>query len=172
MSGLLPSHRSMSEAEIALMNNMRKAGISTSQVYAFLASQRGGFDKLNYGLRDMYNQIAKKRHEIPDDVGRALNMLDEMASKDKCLYYGDLRETDGREFYAEYETAHGVPVMQTCIEPLEMCAAGIYTQEVFLIFRLILVRAGAMRVFDGQTRDDAITFVSMPSQEIYGQLSR
>ncbi|MED6211530.1 hypothetical protein PIB30_119159 [Stylosanthes scabra] len=96
MSGLLPSHQSMSEAEIALMNNMCKSGISTSQVYALPASQSGGFDKLNYGPRNMYNQIAKKRREISDDVGRALNMLDEMASKDKSLYYKDLCATNGR----------------------------------------------------------------------------
>ncbi|XP_015964856.1 protein FAR1-RELATED SEQUENCE 5-like [Arachis duranensis] len=73
LSRLLPGHRSMSKAEIALINNMRKSKISTSQVYALLASQSGGFDKLNYGVRDMSNQIAKVRREIPENVGRALN---------------------------------------------------------------------------------------------------
>ncbi|XP_015956202.1 protein FAR1-RELATED SEQUENCE 5-like [Arachis duranensis] len=87
---------SISKAEIALMNNMRKSKISTSQVYALLASQNGGFDKLNYGPRDMYNQIAKMRCEIAENVGRALNYLEEMAVKDKSLYYEKLRATDGR----------------------------------------------------------------------------
>ncbi|XP_020999423.2 protein FAR1-RELATED SEQUENCE 5-like [Arachis duranensis] len=96
LSRLLPGHRSMSKAEIALMNNMCKSGISTSQVYALLESQSGGFDKLNYGPRDMYNQIAKVRREIPEDVGRALNFLEEKAAKDKSLYYQELRATDGR----------------------------------------------------------------------------
>ncbi|XP_057734791.1 protein FAR1-RELATED SEQUENCE 9-like [Arachis stenosperma] len=313
---LLPAQRSMSKAEIALMNNMRKSGISTSQVYALLASQSGGFDKLNYGPRDMYNQIAKARREIPEDVGRALNYLEGMAANDKSLYYEELRATDGRllnlfwcdgvnhhnqiivfaacivtdetdetyiwvlqqfleamngrvpssvitdgaramknaiekglyvrrlravfrnkwqilveefgveekewlneiyekrrswatcyirgkffagfrttsrceglhsligkytkphydlsefiehfqrmlghmrfrEFYAEYESARGVPVMQTCIEPLEMCAADTYTREVFFLFRPILVRSGAMRVVDYQTRDNSIIY--------------
>ncbi|XP_025660938.1 protein FAR1-RELATED SEQUENCE 5-like [Arachis hypogaea] len=86
LSRLLPGHRSMSKAEIPLMNNMRKSRISTSQVYALLASQSGYFDKLNYGPRDMYNQIAKARCDILEDVGRALNYLEEMAVKDKPLY--------------------------------------------------------------------------------------
>ncbi|XP_057758258.1 protein FAR1-RELATED SEQUENCE 5-like [Arachis stenosperma] len=325
LSRLLPAHRSMSKAEIALMNNMRKSGISTSQIYALLASQSGGFDKLNYGPRDMYNQIAKARREISEDVGRALNYLEGMAANDKSLYYEELRVTDGRllnlfwcdglcredyelfgdvvafdatynknkyrcpfvvfigvnhhnqtivfaacifleaingrapssvitdgaramknvieevfpvfrnkwqilveefgveekewlneiyekrrswatcyirgkffagfrttsrceglhsligkytkphydlsefiehfqrmlghmrfrEFYAEYESACGVPVIQTCIEPLEMCAADTYTREVFFLFRSILVPLGAMRVVDYQTRDNS-----------------
>ncbi|XP_025679469.1 protein FAR1-RELATED SEQUENCE 5-like [Arachis hypogaea] len=382
LSRLLPAHRSMSKAEIALMNNMRKSGISTSQVYALLASQSGGFDKLNYGPRDMYNQIAKAMREIPEDVGRALNYLEGMAANDKSLYYKEFRATVGRllnlfwcdglyredyklfgdvvafdatynknkyrcpfvvftgvnhhnqtivfaacivtdetdetyiwvlqqfleamdgrvpssvitdgaramknaiekvfpgthhrlcawhllrnattnmcsprftskfrdcmlgdyeipvfrnkwhilveefgveekewlneiyekrrswatcyirgkffagfrttsrceglhsligkytkphydlsefiehfqrmlghmrfrEFYAEYESARGVPVMQTCIEPLEMCAADTYTREVFFLFRPILVRSGAMRVVDYQTRDNSIIY--------------
>ncbi|XP_057734064.1 protein FAR1-RELATED SEQUENCE 5-like [Arachis stenosperma] len=86
----------MSKAKIALMNNLRKLEISTSQVYALLASQSGGFDKLNYGPRDIYNQIDKVRREIPEDVGRALNFLEEMAAKDKSLYYQELQATDGR----------------------------------------------------------------------------
>ncbi|KAL4304707.1 hypothetical protein AHAS_Ahas16G0005200 [Arachis hypogaea] len=356
LSRLLPGHRSMSKAEIALMNNMRKSRISTSQVYALLASQSSYFNKLNYGPRDMYNQIAKARCDIPEDVGRALNYLEEMAVKDKPLYrrascdgwkvsksllvcdglcredyelFGDVVAfdatynknkykcpfvvftgvnhhnqtvvfaacivtdetdetyiwvlqqfleamkgrapssviTDGaraiknaierlrkysldcmlgdyempvfcnkwqtlveefgveekewlneiyekrrswatcyirgkffarfrtisrceglhslikkytkphydlsefienfqrmlghmrfREFYAEYESARGVPVMQTCIEPLEMCAADTYTREVFLLFRPILVRLDAMKVLDYQTRDNSVIY--------------
>ncbi|XP_015944427.1 protein FAR1-RELATED SEQUENCE 5-like [Arachis duranensis] len=86
----------MSKAKIAIMNNMCKSGISTFQVYALLANQCGGFNKLNYDPRDLYNQIANMRREIPENVGRALNFLEEMAAKDKSLYYQELRATDGR----------------------------------------------------------------------------
>ncbi|RYR15865.1 hypothetical protein Ahy_B04g072798 isoform C [Arachis hypogaea] len=63
-----------------------------------------------------------------------------------------------REFYAEYEYAHGVPIMQTCIEPLEMCAVDTYTREIFFLFKHILVRTGAMRVVNYQTRDNSVTY--------------
>ncbi|XP_072094179.1 protein FAR1-RELATED SEQUENCE 5-like [Arachis hypogaea] len=265
LSRLLPGHRSMSKAEIALMNNMRKSEISTSQVYALLASQSGGFDKLNYGVRDMSNQIAKVRREIPENVGvnhhnqtvvfAACIVIDEtdetyiwvlqqfletmngrapssvfpgdyeiplFRSKwqtlveefgvekkewlneiyEKCRswttcyirekFFAEFRITSRceglhsligkytkphynlsefiehfqrmlghmrfREFYAEYESARGVPVMQTCIELLEMCATDTYTREVFFLFRHILVQSGAMRVVDYQTRDNSITY--------------
>ncbi|XP_072071948.1 protein FAR1-RELATED SEQUENCE 5-like [Arachis hypogaea] len=310
------------------------------------ASQSDSFDKLNYGPRDMYNQIDTVRREIPEDVGRALNFLEEMPAKDKSLYYQELQATNGRllnlfwcdgvnyhnqtvvfaacivtdetyiwvlqqfleamngrapsyviidgtramknaieevflgthyrlctwhllrnattnmcspsftskfkdcmlgdyeipvfrsrwqtlvkefgveekewlneiyekhrswitcyirgkffagfrttlcyeglhsligkytktyydlsefiehfqlmlghmrfrEFYAEYEYAHGVPIMQTCIEPLEMCAVDTYTREIFFLFKHILVRTGAMRVVNYQTRDNSVTY--------------
>ncbi|RYR59276.1 hypothetical protein Ahy_A05g025132 [Arachis hypogaea] len=220
LSRLLPGHRSMSKAEIALMNNMRKSEISTSQVYALLASQSGGFDKLNYGVRDMSNQIAKVRREIPENVGdyeiplfrsKWQTLVEEFGVEkkewlneiyEKCRswttcyirekFFAEFRITSRceglhsligkytkphynlsefiehfqrmlghmrfREFYAEYESARGVPVMQTCIELLEMCATDTYTREVFFLFRHILVQSGAMRVVDYQTRDNSITY--------------
>ncbi|XP_025692762.1 protein FAR1-RELATED SEQUENCE 9-like [Arachis hypogaea] len=63
-----------------------------------------------------------------------------------------------RKFYVEYEFACGVPVMQTCIESLEMCATNTYTREVFFLFRHILVQTGAIRVVNYQTRDNNVTY--------------
>ncbi|RYR51580.1 hypothetical protein Ahy_A06g026579 isoform J [Arachis hypogaea] len=55
----------MSEADIMQMMNMLKSGISTSQIFGLLASQAGGYEFVGYGPRDMYNEIARQRRQIP-----------------------------------------------------------------------------------------------------------
>ncbi|RYQ83686.1 hypothetical protein Ahy_B10g102469 [Arachis hypogaea] len=67
-SAMLPAHRKMSEADIMQMMNMLKSGISTSQIFGLLASQAGGYEFVVYGSRDMYNEIARQRHQIPGDA--------------------------------------------------------------------------------------------------------
>ena len=59
LTGMLLGHRKIMEVEIGQINNMRKAGISTSQIYRLLASQTGGYEYVGFGARDIYNQIAK-----------------------------------------------------------------------------------------------------------------
>lgn len=53
-----------------------------------------------------------------------------------------------KETEVEFAFVHGVPVMQTCLEPLEGCIADIYTKEVFFLLRPILVRARTTKVLD------------------------
>ncbi|XP_015960043.1 putative protein FAR1-RELATED SEQUENCE 10 [Arachis duranensis] len=67
-SAMLPAHRKMLEADIMQMMNMLKYGISTSQIFGLLASQVGGYEFVGYGLRDMYNEIARQRRQIPGDA--------------------------------------------------------------------------------------------------------
>ncbi|XP_057755694.1 protein FAR1-RELATED SEQUENCE 5-like [Arachis stenosperma] len=63
------------------------------------------------------------------------------------------------EFNADYESTHGVPVMQTCIELLERYAAELYTHEIFLFFWPFLSRAGSMRVLNINNTDDCIKYI-------------
>ncbi|RYR66669.1 hypothetical protein Ahy_A03g012722 isoform C [Arachis hypogaea] len=95
------------------------------------------------GLHSLIGKYTKPHYDLSEFIEHFQRMLGHMRF---------------REFYAEYESARGVPVMQTCIEPLEMCAADTYTREVFFLFRPILVRSGAMRVVDYQTRDNSIIY--------------
>ncbi|RYQ90632.1 hypothetical protein Ahy_B09g096681 isoform A [Arachis hypogaea] len=44
LTGLLPGHRFMFEADIGHMVNMKKGGISVRQIYRALANQTGGYD--------------------------------------------------------------------------------------------------------------------------------
>ncbi|RYR24696.1 hypothetical protein Ahy_B02g058209 [Arachis hypogaea] len=67
-SAMLPAHRKMSEADIMQMMNMLKSGISTSQIFGLLASQAGGYEFVGFGPRDMYNEIARQRRQIPGDA--------------------------------------------------------------------------------------------------------
>ncbi|XP_072088149.1 protein FAR1-RELATED SEQUENCE 5-like [Arachis hypogaea] len=95
------------------------------------------------GLHSLIGKYTKPHYDLSEFIEHFQRMLGHMQF---------------RKFYAEYESARGVPVMQTCIEPLEMCAADTYTREVFFLFRPILIRSGAMRVVDYQTRDNSVIY--------------
>ncbi|KAJ1428168.1 Zinc finger, PMZ-type [Sesbania bispinosa] len=82
---VLPAHRRMTDADIMQMNNMRKAGISTPQIYGSFASQCGGFEHVGFSKRDMYNQIVKQRSFRESDVKSALQYLRKIAEIDEAL---------------------------------------------------------------------------------------
>ncbi|XP_025607743.1 protein FAR1-RELATED SEQUENCE 5-like [Arachis hypogaea] len=88
-NAMLSAHRKMSEADIMQMMNMLKSGISTSQIFGLLASQAGGYEFVGYGPRDMYNEIARQRRQIPDDAARVLKKLEDMRQLDYRLF-GDV----------------------------------------------------------------------------------
>ncbi|RYR29656.1 hypothetical protein Ahy_B01g054109 isoform D [Arachis hypogaea] len=56
----------MSEADIMQMMNMLKFRISTSQIFGLLASQADGYEFIDYGPRDMYNEFARQRNSQLD----------------------------------------------------------------------------------------------------------
>lgn len=43
------------------MNNMRKVGISTPLIYGSFASQLGGYEKIGFRMKDMYNVLTKQK---------------------------------------------------------------------------------------------------------------
>ncbi|RYR51579.1 hypothetical protein Ahy_A06g026579 isoform F [Arachis hypogaea] len=85
----------MSEADIMQMMNMLKSGISTSQIFGLLASQAGGYEFVGYGPRDMYNEIARQRRQIPGDTARVLKKLEDMRLKDPQLYFKACHDSRG-----------------------------------------------------------------------------
>ncbi|XP_016206838.1 protein FAR1-RELATED SEQUENCE 5-like [Arachis ipaensis] len=86
-SAMLPAHRKISEADIMQMMNMLKSGISTSQIFGLPASQAGGYKFVGYGPRDMYNEIARQRRQVPGDAAQVLKKLEDMQLKDPQLYF-------------------------------------------------------------------------------------
>ncbi|RYR33756.1 hypothetical protein Ahy_A10g048381 [Arachis hypogaea] len=88
--GFLPTHRNASQ-----MNNMKDEGISTPHIYAMLANQVGGYENVNYTLRDMYNEIARRRHHVLGDVRTALRYLKNQKAKDTSLYYEHIVDVKG-----------------------------------------------------------------------------
>ncbi|RYR21236.1 hypothetical protein Ahy_B03g066521 [Arachis hypogaea] len=156
-------------------------GISTSQIFGLLASQAGGYEFVGYGPRDMYNEIARQRRQIPSDVARVLKKLEAMRTTSRCeglhsvvaRYVGSRYDLKSfvehfqrcvahlrfKEFNADYESTRGVSVMQTCIELLERYAAELYTHEIFLFFQPFFSRAGSMRVLNIENNDDCIKYI-------------
>ncbi|QHN86776.1 Protein FAR1-RELATED SEQUENCE [Arachis hypogaea] len=69
--------------------------ISSSQIFGLQASQAGGYEFVGYGPRDMYNEIARQRRQIPGDAARVLKKLEDMRLKDPQLYFKACHDSRG-----------------------------------------------------------------------------
>ncbi|KAJ1430865.1 MULE transposase domain [Sesbania bispinosa] len=86
----------MTDADIMLINNMRKVGISTPQIYGSFATQAGGFEHVGFSKRDMYNQIVKQRQFHPNDVKAAIQYLRGLQAVDEALFWSHIVDSEGR----------------------------------------------------------------------------
>ncbi|KAL4392608.1 hypothetical protein AHAS_Ahas03G0362100 [Arachis hypogaea] len=93
--GLLHGHRFMSEADICHMINMEKGEISVGQIYRALANWARGYGYLFFIQRDIYNKIAKQRHQLPSDAYADLKYLEDQATNDPSLYFNHHVDADG-----------------------------------------------------------------------------
>ncbi|XP_052109274.1 protein FAR1-RELATED SEQUENCE 5-like [Arachis duranensis] len=62
----------MTEPDISQMNHMKEVGISMPNIFGSLASQCGGYENVNFSIKDMHNQVAKQRRQLPDDLTSAM----------------------------------------------------------------------------------------------------
>ncbi|XP_020982341.1 protein FAR1-RELATED SEQUENCE 5-like [Arachis duranensis] len=85
----------MAEADASQMNNMKDAGISIPHIYAMLANQAGGYENVNYTLRNMYNEIARRRRHVLGDARAALRYLKNQKAEDTSLYYEHIVNAKG-----------------------------------------------------------------------------
>ncbi|RYR29655.1 hypothetical protein Ahy_B01g054109 isoform B [Arachis hypogaea] len=85
----------MSEADIMQMMNMLKFRISTSQIFGLLASQADGYEFIDYGPRDMYNEFARQRRQVSGNAARVLKKLEDMRLKDPQLYFKACHDSRG-----------------------------------------------------------------------------
>ncbi|XP_025628901.1 protein FAR1-RELATED SEQUENCE 5-like [Arachis hypogaea] len=85
------------------------------------------------GLHSVIAKYVKSRYNLRDFVEHF----------DRCVAYIRFKDS-----LADFECAHGVPVMQTHLLSLEKSAANLYTREVFFLFRPIIIRSGSMKVLD------------------------
>ncbi|RYR69075.1 hypothetical protein Ahy_A03g015612 [Arachis hypogaea] len=170
--------RKISKADIMQMMNMLKSGISTSQIFGLLASQASGYEFVGYSPRDMYNEIARQRHQIPGDAARVLKKLEDMRFKTTSRCEG-LHSVVARYVGLRCDLTSFVEHFQRCVahlcfkkfnadlgclscrlvELLERFAAELYTHEIFLLFRPFLIRAGSMRVLNIENNDDCIKYI-------------
>jgi hypothetical protein len=57
LCGLLPAYKKMSEGDIEEIERSRKAGIRPYQMYGTMANASGGFHKVGFVKKDLYNQL-------------------------------------------------------------------------------------------------------------------
>jgi hypothetical protein len=95
-SGMLPAHREMPDYDKRQMHTMRKVGIRTPNIYCLFAMQAGGFDKLRYSKRDMYNEQVRQKRTQYSDAQIALDFLHEMCSNDEMMFWKHTVDEDGK----------------------------------------------------------------------------
>ncbi|XP_057457216.1 protein FAR1-RELATED SEQUENCE 5-like [Lotus japonicus] len=86
-SSMLPAHRKINEGDIVGMNSMRKAGISTTEIYNLIADQSGGFDKTNFLKVDILNQMTKQKQKEHCDAKAVMVYLKGLGSGDPGMYW-------------------------------------------------------------------------------------
>jgi hypothetical protein len=86
LCGLLPAYRKLSQGDIDEIERNRKAGIRPYQVYGTMANECGGFHKVGFVKKDLYNQIGKQRKQIYSDSCNAVKYLRDLSTKDPLMF--------------------------------------------------------------------------------------
>ncbi|XP_025625575.1 protein FAR1-RELATED SEQUENCE 5-like [Arachis hypogaea] len=83
-SHLLPSHRNLSDGDKAQVDSLKKFGIATSKIMAYMAGQSGGYGMLRFTKRDLYNYVHSQRiaQIINGDAAAAISYLEGKANTD------------------------------------------------------------------------------------------
>ncbi|MED6121531.1 hypothetical protein PIB30_116886 [Stylosanthes scabra] len=92
---MLKSHKKMAEVDINQMNHMKEVGISMPNIFRSLASQCGGYENVNFTIKDMHNQVAKQKQQLPDDLDSAMAYLEKLTARDQNLFYSVEKGRDG-----------------------------------------------------------------------------
>jgi len=85
-SCLLPGHRKMFASDIMQVENYRKVGIRPPHMYTTFANRCGGYDKVGFIRKDIYNEEGHMRKQHTSDASGALKYLHYLRKKDPMLY--------------------------------------------------------------------------------------
>lgn len=95
--GMLPTHKTMSEVDVVQMNNFRKVGIGgASHIFGSFANQTGGYEKVGFSRKDIYNQISRQHKRHCSDAQAALRYLQQLGSKDPMMFVRYTIDREGR----------------------------------------------------------------------------
>ncbi|KAG4949956.1 hypothetical protein JHK86_043195 [Glycine max] len=86
LSSLLPAHRKMPATDIIQIENYRKVGIRPPHMYTTFANHCGGYDKVGFIRKDIYNQKVRMRKQHTSDASGALKYLHNLRKKDPVMY--------------------------------------------------------------------------------------
>ncbi|KAJ1434572.1 Zinc finger, SWIM-type [Sesbania bispinosa] len=162
---MLPAYRRMVDSDVVQMNNMMKVGIRPPNIFSTFASQSGGYEKIGFRKKNMYNKINEQRRkgkffggfrttsrceglhsELEKFVHSRYNLGDFLQHFHRCLSHMRFREKED-----DFTSIHGDPIMQTQMQSLESFVARVYTRRDFFLFRRVLHRA-SMLVINGYTQ--------------------
>ncbi|KAL3024360.1 hypothetical protein AAZX31_04G116500 [Glycine max] len=76
----------MSASDIMQVENYRKVGIRPPHMYATFANQCGGYDKVGFIRKDIYNEEGRMRKQHTSDAIGALKYLHYLRKKDPMMY--------------------------------------------------------------------------------------
>ncbi|KAG5098395.1 hypothetical protein JHK82_048249 [Glycine max] len=78
--------RKMSAFDIMQVENYRKVGIRPPHMYVAFANQCGGYDKVEFIRKDIYNEEGRMRKQHTSDASGALKYLHDLRKKDPMMY--------------------------------------------------------------------------------------
>ncbi|KAG5054812.1 hypothetical protein JHK85_007322 [Glycine max] len=76
----------MSASDIMQVENYRKVGIRPPHMYATFTNQCGGYDKVGFIRKNMYNEVGRMRKQHTSDARGALKYLYDLRKKDPMMY--------------------------------------------------------------------------------------
>ncbi|KAG4975507.1 hypothetical protein JHK86_034981 [Glycine max] len=79
-------HRKMFASDIMQVENYRKVGIRPPHMHATFANQCGGYDKVWFIRKDIYNEEGRMRKQHTSDGSGALKYLHDLRKKDPMMY--------------------------------------------------------------------------------------
>ncbi|KAJ1408298.1 Zinc finger, PMZ-type [Sesbania bispinosa] len=94
--GMLPVYRRMSDSDVVQMNNMIKVGIRPPNIFNTFANQSGGYEKIGFRKKDMYNKISEQRRSLCSDAKGALEYLGLLRLSDSMMYFEHTVDGQGR----------------------------------------------------------------------------
>ena len=78
------------------IENYRKVVIRPPHIYASLAQTSGGYNKVGYVRKDIYNYFAIQGREQSSDVNRALNYFHHLCPKDPMMVVAYIVDDENR----------------------------------------------------------------------------
>ncbi|KAJ1381110.1 MULE transposase domain [Sesbania bispinosa] len=86
----------MKVGDVSQMNNMLKVGIGAPQIFGSFANQSGGYEKVGFRKKDIYNQITQQRHLKHSDATAAVKYLRDKGLNDTAMFTQHTMTEDGR----------------------------------------------------------------------------
>ncbi|XP_034201437.1 protein FAR1-RELATED SEQUENCE 5-like [Prunus dulcis] len=107
----LRSHRCVTESNIAQSMSMRKASIKTNRTYDYMVDQAGGYKKVGFTSKDLYNRMDFERRQVvlDGDAQAAISYMNGKAIADPkffCMFSVDEENRLANLFWRDSQSLH------------------------------------------------------------------